>query len=209
MLLSAASAGLAAGAGLIVAIGSQNAFVLRQGLLRRHVGLVVVTCILGDMALIACGTAGMGALVRQWPVLLQALRFGGAAFLGAYAVLAARRAWQGSGGLAPGVDAEGGRRATLLACLAFTFLNPHVYLDTMVLLGGLSTRYPGSGRWAFAAGASLASVGWFTALGYGSRLLAPVFRSPRAWRALDALVALVMGTLCLLLLARPLPQAGP
>lgn len=202
MLLSAASAGLAAGAGLIVAIGSQNAFVLRQGLLRRHVGLVVVTCILGDMALIACGTAGMGALVRQWPVLLQALRFGGAAFLGAYAVLAARRAWQGSGGLAPGVDAEGGRRATLLACLAFTFLNPHVYLDTVLLVGSLSGAYEGAARTSFAIGAISASFLWFFGLGYGARLLEPLFARPASWRVLDTLIGLVMAVLGLNLLMR-------
>lgn len=204
MFLAAASAGFAASAGLIVAIGAQNAFVLRQGLLRRHVGLVVVVCMLGDIALIVCGVAGIGALVREWPALLQVLRFGGAAFLGVYGTLAAYRAWRGSDALAPTGGHEAHWRRTLLACLAFTFLNPHVYLDTMVLLGSLSTRYSGLARWAFAAGACSASVLWFSTLGHGARLLLPVFRNPRAWRVLDALVAAFMLALCLLLLLRPL-----
>lgn len=207
MFLAAACAGFVAGAGLIVAIGTQNAFVLRQGLQRRHVGPVVATCILGDVALIVGGVAGIGALVREWPVLLQVLRFGGAAFLCAYGLLAARRAWHGAGALAP-TGGEASRRRTLLACLAFTFLNPHVYLDTMVLLGSLSTRYAGAARWAFAAGACCASALWFSALGFGARLLLPAFRSARAWRVLDASMAVFMLALCLLLLLRPLAAAA-
>lgn len=203
MSFAAAFAGFLASAGLIVAIGSQNAFVLRQGLLRRHVGLVVATCAFGDIALIVCGVAGVGAVVREWPALLQALRFGGAAFLAVYGLLAARRAWRGAASLAPGAEDAASARRVLLACLAFTFLNPHVYLDTMILLGSLSTRYAGAARWAFAAGACLASVAWFALLGYGSRVLLPVFRNPRAWRVLDALMAVFMLSLCLLLL-RPL-----
>lgn len=204
MLLPAAGAGFAAGAGLIVAIGAQNAFVLRQGLQRRHVGLVVAICMLGDIVLIVCGVAGIGALVRQWPVLLQVLRYGGATFLGVYGLMAALRAWRGSGALAPGSGGEAEWRRVLLACLAFTFLNPHVYLDTMVLLGSLSTRYPGATRWAFAFGACIASAVWFSALGYGARLLLPVFRNPFAWRVLDASMAAFMLGLCLLLLLQPL-----
>lgn len=204
MLLAAASAGFVSGAGLIIAIGAQNAFVLRQGLQRRHVGLVVATCAFGDILLIVCGVAGIGALVREWPALLQLLRYGGAAFLGAYGLLAAQRAWRGSGALAPTDGGDASWRHALLACLAFTFLNPHVYLDTMVLLGSLSTRYSGPARWAFAAGACCASVLWFSTLGYGARLLLPVFRNPRAWRVLDASMAAFMLALCLLLLLRPL-----
>lgn len=204
MHFAAALAGFVASAGLIIAIGSQNAFVLRQGLLQRNVGLVVATCALGDIVLIVCGVAGIGALVREWPALLQALRFGGAAFLAVYGLMAARRAWRGSGSLGPGTNGEQNWRRVLLACLAFTFLNPHVYLDTMILLGSLSTRYPGFARWAFAAGACLASVTWFLSLGYGSRLLLPMFRSARAWRRLDAFVAIFMLSLSLLLVLRPL-----
>nr|WP_295381970.1 LysE family transporter [Pseudoxanthomonas sp.] len=207
MLLAAASAGFAAGAGLIIAIGAQNAFVLRQGLQRRYVGRVVLTCMLGDILLIACGVAGIGALVVRWPFLLEALRYGGAAFLAAYGLMAAGRAWRGGGALAPGAGGGSDGRRVWLACLAFTFLNPHVYLDTMVLLGSLSTRYAGQARVAFAIGACLASVAWFSSLGYGARLLLPIFRDPRAWRVLDALMAVFMLGLCLLLLLKPLAPA--
>ncbi|URL60113.1 amino acid transporter [Luteibacter flocculans] len=204
MYVAAALAGFTAGAGLIVAIGSQNAFVLRQGLLRQHVGLVVATCALGDILLISAGVAGVGALVRQWPALLDALRYGGAAFLMMYGAMAARRAWHGSGGLVP--SDEGGQSVwiALLTCLAFTFLNPHVYLDTMILLGSLSTRYTGGVQWAFAAGACIASVTWFSLLGYGSRVLLPIFKRPVAWRVLDIFVAGFMFSLALLLLLRPI-----
>ncbi|WP_347260902.1 LysE/ArgO family amino acid transporter [Rudaea sp.] len=204
MSLAAAAAGFAASAGLIIAIGAQNAFVLRQGLLSRHVGLVVSVCMLGDIALILCGVAGIGAIVQAWPGLLQVLRFGGAAFLGTYGLMAARRAWRGTSALTPAAAGEAHWRSVLLACLAFTFLNPHVYLDTMVLLGSLSTRYPGSARWAFAVGACGASMVWFSTLGYGARLLQPIFRDARAWRVLDALMAVFMLLLSLLLLLRPL-----
>lgn len=197
--LSATVAGFAASAVLIIAIGAQNAFVLRQGLKRRHVGVIVATCMLGDIALILAGVAGVGAIVQRYPAVLQVLRFGGAAFLGAYGVLAMQRAWRGAGALAPAAESEPDRRRVLLACLAFTFLNPHVYLDTMILLGSLSTSYPGATRWAFAAGASTASAAWFTSLGYGARLLVPVFRTPRAWRVLDAAMAVFMLALAALL----------
>lgn len=203
MHVTAALAGFAASAGLIVAIGSQNAFVLRQGLLQRNVGLVVLTCALGDIILILAGVLGVGALVREWPGLMQVLRFGGAAFLAAYGLMAARRAWAGSSGLAPSGTVETTRRV-LLMCLAFTFLNPHVYLDTMILLGGLSTRYAGLDRWAFFCGACVASVLWFSTLGFGSRLLLPVFRSRRAWRVLDAFVACFMLALAVVLAVRPI-----
>ncbi|MCC4597946.1 LysE/ArgO family amino acid transporter [Xanthomonas campestris pv. phormiicola] len=204
MVLEASLAGFIAGAGLIVAIGAQNAFVLRQGLQRQQVGLVVAVCAAGDIALIVLGVAGIGALVQQWPALLQVLRYAGAAFLGVYGLMAAQRAWRGAGALKAQSETPASRRRVLLACLGFTFLNPHVYLDTMVLLGSLSTRYPGALRWAFAFGACLASVVWFCGLGYGARLLQPVFRNPRAWRVLDACIAVFMLALCLLLLLRPL-----
>jgi L-lysine exporter family protein LysE/ArgO len=204
MFLAASAAGFVAGGSLIFAIGSQNAFVLRQGLQRRHVGQVVLICALGDIALILAGVGGVGMVVHQWPGLLQLLRWAGAAFLVTYGLMAARRAWQGNEALAPTDNAQSGARRAILACLAFTFLNPHVYLDTMVLLGSLSTRYAGSARWAFALGACCASVLWFASLGYGARLLLPVFRNPRAWRVLDALIAAFMLTLAVLLIAVPL-----
>lgn len=200
MLWFAAVTGFLSGAGLIVAIGAQNAFVLRQGLQRQHVGLVVLVCALSDIALILCGVAGMGALVLQWPQLLQALRWGGALFLACYGWLALQGAWRAGSALqASNTQAHSWQRV-LLTCLAFTFLNPHVYLDTMVLLGSLSTRYPNPAQWAFAVGACLASVCWFCALGFGARWVQPLFRKPLAWRVLDGAIALFMWVLCALLL---------
>jgi len=204
MQLTAYLAGLGTGAGLIVAIGAQNAFVLRQGLQRRHVGAVVLVCVLADLVLIALGVAGMGLAVQRQPGLLQLLRFVGAAFLAAYGLLAVRRAWRGESRLRPADAAADGLGRTVLACLGFTLLNPHVYLDTVVLLGSLSTHYDGAGRWSFAAGAGSASVLWFTALGHGARLLLPVFRSPVAWRLFDVLVAVLMWVLATLLLWQPM-----
>src|SRR5215469_290758 len=149
-------AGLAAGAGLIIAIGAQNAFVLRQGLQRHYIGSVVAVCILADVSLILLGVAGMGLAVQQHPGLLQWLRYAGAAFLASYGAMALRRAWQGESGLQPAGDGALSRGRVVAACLAFTLLNPHVYLDTVVLLGSLSTHYAGEDRWIFAAGAASA-----------------------------------------------------
>ena len=202
MFTSAYLAGLGAGAGLIVAIGAQNAFVLRQGLQRNHVGAVVLVCILADICLILLGVTGMGLAVQRHPGLLQWLRYAGATFLAAYAALALWRAWRGESGLQPAGVGVGSRRRAVLACLGFTLLNPHVYLDTVVLLGSLSTQYDGDGHWAFAAGASTASVLWFLSLGYGARALLPVFRSPVAWRLFDVAVGALMLALAALLLVR-------
>lgn len=203
MSLTSYLAGLAAGAGLIIAIGAQNAFVLRQGLQRRHVGVVVLVCIVADISLILLGVGGMGLAVKEHPGLLQWLRFAGAAFLAAYGALAIKRALQGESGLQPSGDGAVNRGRVVLACLGFTLLNPHVYLDTVVLLGSLSTHYEGEGRWAFAAGASTASVIWFVSLGYGARLLLPIFRSPLAWRIFDVAVAIFMWVLAAALLWQP------
>ena len=204
MFSTAYLAGLGAGAGLIIAIGAQNAFVLRQGLQRNHVGAVVLVCILADIGLILLGVAGMGLAVQQHPGLLQWLRYAGAVFLTAYAALALWRAWRGESGLQPANDGAGSWRRIVLACLGFTLLNPHVYLDTVVLLGSLSTHYDGEGRWAFAGGASTASGLWFLSLGYGARMLLPVFRSPVAWRVFDVAVAAFMLTLAVLLITQPM-----
>lgn len=197
-------AGLAAGAGLIVAIGAQNAFVLRQGLRREYVGPVVLICIVADAALILAGVSGMGLAIKQLPALSAWLSYAGSAFLAIYGLLAARRAWQGESGLRPAGHDVVSLGRVLLTCLAFTLLNPHVYLDTVVLLGSLSTRYADGGNWSFAAGACTASVLWFSALGFGARLLVPLFRAPRAWRILDLGVAALMFGLALLLLRQPL-----
>ena len=183
--------GFLASAALIVAIGAQNAFVLRQGLQRAHVLPVVLVCALSDMLLIALGVAGLGRWVQSQPSLLAFTRYGGAAFLVVYGVLAARRA------LAPHALTVQGPvlsdlRGALAACLAFTYLNPHCWLDTVVLLGAISAQQPAGTRAVFGAGAASASAVWFFALGYGARLLAPWFARPAAWRALDASIALIM-----------------
>ncbi|MCZ8316636.1 LysE/ArgO family amino acid transporter [Phreatobacter sp.] len=193
---SAALTGFLLGLGLIVAIGAQNAFVLRQGLQRRHVLVVTTICAISDAALIAAGVAGLGTLVSASPVLLTVATLGGATFLAVYAVKAALRALSpGSLEAASRDEADLGR--TVAAALAFTFLNPHVYLDTVVLVGSLSGGFTGADRLAFALGAMSASAIWFYSLGFGARLLAPLFARPVAWRVLDALIAVVMAAIAL------------
>jgi L-lysine exporter family protein LysE/ArgO len=199
--LLAAASGLALGLGLIVAIGAQNAFVLRQGLRLEHVAAVVTVCAVSDVALIAAGVLGAGAALAQVPWLIPVVCLAGAAFLLCYGLLAARRAVR-PGALLP--DA-GGRRVglatTVGTCLALTWLNPHVYLDTVVLLGSMASTYD-EHRWQFAAGAGLGSIVWFTGLGYGARLLRPVFARPAAWRVLDGVIAVVMCALAVSLAVR-------
>ncbi|HEV2999747.1 MAG TPA: LysE/ArgO family amino acid transporter [Solirubrobacteraceae bacterium] len=199
--LLAAGSGLGLGLSLIVAIGAQNAFVLRQGLRGEHVGPVVAVCTVSDAALIAAGVAGAGAVLSASPWLLDAVRFGGAAFLLGYGLLAARRALR-AGALRPddAAGARAGLAATVTTCLALTWLNPHVYLDTVVLLGSIATTHGGQ-RWWFAAGAATGSVAWFAALGYGARLLRPLFARPVSWRVLDATIAAVMTALAVSLAA--------
>lgn len=195
--------GWAMGAGLILAIGAQNALVLRQGLRREHVGAVVAVCTLSDWLLIALGVFGLGTLIQDRPLLLECFRYGGAAFLLGYAVLAARRAWRPAGGLQAAGSASS-LGATLSAAFAMTYLNPHVYLDTVVMLGGLGARHPVELRPAFAAGAAVASAMWFGLLGFGAAAAAPRLRSAHTWRVIDALVALLMAGLGLQLLLQPL-----
>ena len=198
-MYSAFASGFATSAALIVAIGAQNAFVLRQGLQRAHVLPVVLVCTLSDMLLIALGVSGFGALVQASPALLALARWGGALFLIGYGLLAARRAL-GDHVLAPQGRATTDLRSALLACLAFTYLNPHCWLDTVVLLGALAARQPEAARAAFGSGAACASAVWFFALGYGARWLAPLFAQPLAWRVLDAAIAAVMWATAALLL---------
>jgi L-lysine exporter family protein LysE/ArgO len=198
-VLSLAVVGFVSGLSLIVAIGAQNAFVLRQGLRGEHVLPVVLVCAAADALLISAGVAGLGAAVTAQPVLLDAIRYGGAAFLLGYAVLAARRALRPRG-LAASDYAPPTLRAVLLACLGFTFLNPHVYLDTVVLLGSLANQH-GDRRWSYGLGAVLGSLGWFLALGYGAGRLGRFFARPGSWRVLDAVIAGVMVALAVSLLA--------
>ncbi|MEV6844198.1 LysE/ArgO family amino acid transporter [Actinoplanes sp. NPDC051411] len=188
-MLTSTLAGFAASAVLIIAIGAQNAFVLRQGLRREHVLPVVLTCALSDLILIMAGIGGLGAVITARPDAVTAIRWIGAAFLTAYAILAARRALRPAA-LSPAERAPATLRATLLACLAFTYLNPHVYLDTVLLLGSIAQQHPH--HWLFGLGAAAASLTWFTALGAGAHRLAPLLARPAAWRLLDALIAAVM-----------------
>ena len=196
-MLTSAVAGFAASLVLIVAIGAQNAFVLRQGLRREHVLPVVLTCALSDLVLILAGIAGLGAVITARPAAVELVRWVGAAFLVGYAVLAAKRALR-PGVLTPTDRAPATLRATLLTCLALTYLNPHVYLDTVLLLGSVAQQHPH--RWIFGAGAAAASLVWFTALGAGAHRLAPVLARPAAWRILDGLIAAVMVAVAISLL---------
>jgi L-lysine exporter family protein LysE/ArgO len=201
--LLAAASGLGLGLSLIVAIGAQNAFVLRQGLRAEHVGAVVAVCTASDVVLIAAGVGGAGALVTREPAVLRVVGLAGAAFLFGYGVLAARRALRPAGLVATGTGGRTALAPTVATCLGLTWLNPHVYLDTVALLGSLSGTY-GSDRWAFGAGAALGSLLWFTGLGYGARLLRPVFARPAAWRVLDTIIAAVMVALAVSLALRVL-----
>ena len=198
--LLAALSGLGLGLSLIVAIGAQNAFVLRQGLRGEHVAAVVALCTASDVVLIAAGVAGAGAVLERFPAAVVVVRLAGAAFLAAYGLLAARRALRPAGSLEPGGGARTSLRTAVGTCLALTWLNPHVYLDTVVLLGSIAHARP-TGAWWFAAGAALGSALWFAALGLGARALRPVFARPGAWRALDAGIAVVMLALAASLLA--------
>jgi L-lysine exporter family protein LysE/ArgO len=196
--------GLSLSFGLIVAIGAQNAFVLRQGLRREHVGSVVLFCALADGVLIAAGVLGMAQALGERPALARALALVGAAFLATYGWRALQRARQPQA-LAPagGVGAES-RGAALAQAAAFTLLNPHVYLDTVLLVGSVGAQQPAGLRGWFIAGASLASVGWFVLLGYGARWLAPWFAQPRAWQLLDRAIGATMFVLAALLLRHAL-----
>ncbi|MCY1705454.1 LysE/ArgO family amino acid transporter [Pannonibacter sp. SL95] len=190
-MLTAALSGLFLGLSLIIAIGAQNAFVLRQGLRREHVFVVCLTCALSDALLISLGVFALGTVTDLIPGIEPALRYGGAAFLLAYGLRSARSAMTGSSALTSGDGARQGLGATLATALAFTFLNPHVYLDTVLLIGSIASQYPGREA-AFGAGAVTGSFLFFFSLGYGARLLAPVFARPNAWRVLDGVIAVVM-----------------
>ena len=182
--------GFATSLSLIVAIGAQNAFVLRQGIRNEHVLPVVIICAVSDLVLIMAGVAGVGALVTAHPQLLTVARYGGAVFLVGYGLLAARRALRPTT-LTPSGAGPASLKSVLLTCLALTFLNPHVYLDTVVLLGTLASQQ-GDARWRFGAGAATASLVWFFGLGFGARRLAGLFAKPSTWRVLDGVIALTM-----------------
>jgi len=191
--------GLALGLSLIVVIGAQNAFVLRQGLRREHVFPVCLICALSDAALIIFGVTGFQVISERLTWLEPLLRYGGAAFLFGYGFLSFRSAWSSSGGLVAAENPAEPLGQTLLICLALTWLNPHVYLDTVVMLGLLSTNYPGREA-VFAAGTISASVLFFFALGYGAGRLRPFFASPKVWRGFEAAIGLLMWAIAVKLL---------
>lgn len=206
-MLTPVLAGLGLGFSLIIAIGAQNLFVLRQGLRREHVFVVAAICAASDALLIALGVSGVGLVLQAVPWLVDAVRWAGAAFLVTYGVLAARRAWRPAERAlsvdeqtpaAPGAGTRPAATATrtrltpvVLTCLALTWLNPHVYLDTVFLLGTVANTH-GDARWLFAAGAMTASVVWFFGLAFGARYLSRWLSTPRAWRILDGVIAVVM-----------------
>ncbi|WP_406274826.1 LysE/ArgO family amino acid transporter [Nocardia sp. NBC_00881] len=197
----AAVSGLGFGLSLIVAIGAQNAFVLRQGISGRHVAAVVAVCTVSDIVLIAAGVGGFGVIVESAPGVLVVARYAGAVFLIGYAVPTARRALSPDALRCEAARATAAFGATVATCLALTWLNPHVYLDTVLLLGSFASTYASPDRWFLGAGAMLASLLWFTALGFGARLLGPLFARPLAWRVLDSVIAVVLlvlglGLLC-------------
>jgi L-lysine exporter family protein LysE/ArgO len=198
-MIPALLAGFMLGLSLIIVIGPQNAFVLRQGLQGRHVLAVSATCALSDLLLILAGVGGFADLSARFSGLEPLLRYGGAAFLLIYGGRSLLSAWRGQGGLTPADSEDAGRLAAIVTCLGLTWLNPHVYLDTVVLLGSLSTGYPGN-QWFFAAGAGLASLTFFFSLGYGARWLRPVFAAPLSWRLLDAGIGLMMAGIAFSLL---------
>lgn len=204
MFNAAFMTGLALSATLIVAIGSQNAFVLRQGLRREHVVAVVVFCIVADFALITAGVAGLASVLGNAPLMTTVLTICGVLFLAAYGIRALRQACRPRSMIANSSQNPLELRSVLAHAAGFTFLNPHVYLDTVLLVGSIGARQPPELRGWFIGGAAIASVGWFSALGFGARLLTPFFAKPVAWRILDAFVGLTMVTLAVHLGAQAL-----
>lgn len=190
-MLIAATAGFALGLSLILAIGAQNAFVLRQGLRGAHVFAVCLTCAVSDAVLIAVGVAGFAIVSEALPGIAPVMRWGGAAFLVIYGALSFKAALGPSAALEPAAAGTGSLARALATCLALTWLNPHVYLDTVLLLGSVSTQYAGQ-QLAFGTGAVTASFVFFFSLGYGARLLRPVFARPMAWRVLEVVVGVTM-----------------
>lgn len=208
--IAALLAGFGLCLGLIVSIGAQNAVVLRQGLRREHVGLVVAVCVVSDAILQVIGVAGVATLVSAHPWLETVARWAGAAFILGFAALSARRAWRGGGSLEAGAEdprpigaatrTRTGRLATLATIVAVTWLNPHALVETTVVLGSVAATY-GEERWWFLVGGVAASTLWFVGFGYGARHLAPLLRTERAWRILDGGIALVMLVIAVTLVA--------
>lgn len=190
-MLTAYTTGFALSFSLILAIGPQNAFVLRQGILGAHVFVICLICAACDAVLMAVGVAGFSVLTEAIPQAASFMTWLGAIFLFIYGAMALRSALKGGQALDPAARGVGSRAAAVSATLAFTFLNPHIYLDTVLLVGSVATRFDGQGV-AFWAGATTSSAVFFFALGYGAALLRPLFARPVAWRILDAVIWVIM-----------------
>jgi len=191
MVTNSLLTGLVAGLTLIIAIGAQNAYVLRQGLRREHVGVVVAVCAVSDVVLIAAGVAGIGVVVERAPTAVEVVRWLGVAFLTVYGLMSLNRARRAETLHAAG-NGTTTRTGVIMRAAAITWINPHVYLDTVVLLGSLAATHGPEGRWWFGAGAAIGSLLWFSALGYGARRAHRLLASPRAWQVLDVLIGLTM-----------------
>ncbi|MCW2835398.1 MAG: amino acid transporter [Nocardioides sp.] len=191
--------GVVTGFALIVAVGAQNAFILRQSLRGERVLPLIVVCVLSDVLAITVGVAGLGAVLERWPAVLPIAQIGGGLYLLAFGIQSAMRAWRPTALVADGGTPMTMRRAVLLT-LALTWLNPHFYLDTVVMLGTVANSF-GDQRWWFCAGSIVASLVWFPTLGFGSRFLRGLFARPSAWRVLDSGIAVLMGVLGVGLLA--------
>lgn len=204
-MLSIFLQGFFMGASLIIAIGVQNAFVLRQGIKQRHVFITALTATLCDVTLIAAGVLGFGVIIERFPSLITVVTWGGAAFLFVYGLKSFYRAYKPDTldqSKAEGMAGDGSVKKTIAVLLAVSLLNPHVYLDTVVLLGGISASHGEPGRYIFGIGAIIAAAVWFFGLAYGARLLSPVFEKPRAWQILDFLIGIVMWGIALLLILK-------
>lgn len=193
-------AGFSLGLSLILAIGSQNAFVIKQGLKNQHVFLVCTVCAISDAILISLGVLGFGAIVAKFPQIEVLARYGGAAFLLVYSILSFKSAFTQHHVLGKADDQKGSLLQTMAVCLAFTWLNPHVYLDTVILLGSISTQYAPNQN-LFALGAVIASFLFFFSLGYGARLLAPIFNQPKVWKVFEFVIGVVMALIAMTLVA--------
>lgn len=193
--------GCGTGAGLIIAIGAQNAFVLKQGIMKSHVFIVALLCAIIDAVLIALGVGGLGKLITSVPYLLDITKYGGAVFLFYYGFRAFRSAYVAGQGLQIDESFEHPTlKVTILTLLAMSLLNPHVYLDTVVLLGSIGAQFEELERALFAIGAMVASFLWFFSLAYGASYFAPLFKKPRAWRILDICVGVIMWVIAISLL---------
>lgn len=189
--------GFLTGLSLIIAIGAQNAFVIRQGLLRQHVLLVVAICAISDAALIFLGTGGLGTLIQSKPSLIEFIRWFGVAYLTWFGIRSIRSVFKDQS-LVTGEGSEMNRLKIVATSLSLTFLNPHVYLDTVILLGSLANQF-NNDRWFFAIGSTLASFVWFTAIGFGARAASRFMSKPIFWKILDSLIAVVMFTIAITL----------